>query len=149
MSESRTTGDAGQDQTTELPAAGQTAAMPGGAQAAAQQPASPPQPAGPVPVPGFPLAAEPPEHPQATTILILGVLGLGGLWLTSPIAWYMGTKALAEIDAAPERYSKREFVNIGRILGMAGTILLIVGLVVTAVYLLFVFTVLGASAASY
>lgn len=77
------------------------------------------------------------------------MLGLGGLWLTSPIAWYMGTKALAEIDAAPERYSKREFVNIGRILGMAGTILLIVGLVVTAVYLLFVFTVLGASAASY
>lgn len=149
MSESRTTGDAGQDQTTELPAAGQTAAMPGGLR---RLPSSrPPRRSrrGRFRSRGSPPAAEPPEHPQATTILILGVLGLGGLWLTSPIAWYMGTKALAEIDAAPERYSKREFVNIGRILGMAGTILLIVGLVVTAVYLLFVFTVLGASAASY
>ena len=41
-----------------------------------------------------------PEHPQATTVLILGILGLVLCQLISPFAWIMGNRVVAEIDAS-------------------------------------------------
>lgn len=81
-----------------------------------------PPPGGPVP--GHPFGMEPPDHPQAMTVLILGILGLSMVPFTAPFAWYMGTQALREIDAQPSRYGRRDWVNVGRILGMVGTLLL-------------------------
>lgn len=87
-----------------------------------------------------------PEHPSATTAMVLGIVGLvgiafcGGLTLVlSPFAWAIGRRAVREIDAAPGRYSGREKANAGRLMGLIGTILLVVGvLAVTALIVLLV-----------
>src|SRR3954467_7957719 len=71
----------------------------------------------------------PQDHPQTTTILILGILGLIGCGVLGPFAWSMGNKALREIDASNGQLGGRDTVNVGRILGIIATILLGVGLV--------------------
>jgi hypothetical protein len=83
-----------------------------------------------------------PEHPSATTTLVLGIIGLagiafcGGLTLVvSPFAWAIGRRAVREIDAAPGRYSGREKANAGRIMGLVGTILLAVGVLAVAAFI--------------
>jgi hypothetical protein len=76
------------------------------------------------------------EHPQGTTILVLGVLSLAvgmvtcglGLFL-GPVAWIMGNNALAEIDRNPAAYSNRGSVQAGRICGIVASCLLVVGLI--------------------
>jgi hypothetical protein len=80
-----------------------------------------------------------PEHPSATTALVLGIIGLvgvalcGGLTLVlSPFAWAIGRRSVREIDAAPGRYSGRDKANAGKIMGMIGTILLALGVVAIA-----------------
>jgi hypothetical protein len=85
-------------------------------------------------------AAGLPEHPSATTAMVLGIIGLvgiafcGGLTLVlSPFAWAIGRRSVREIDSAPGRYSGREKANAGRIMGLIGTILLVLGvLAITA-----------------
>jgi hypothetical protein len=73
-----------------------------------------------------------PEHPQGTTILVLGIVGLVCCGIAAVVAWIMGNKAQQEIDAG--QYAPTSSVKIGRILGMVGTILTALGLVF---YLLF------------
>ena len=82
------------------------------------------------------------EHPQGTTVLIMGILSLVVCGFLGPFAWMQGNKALAEIDANPGRYSNRSNVNAGRICGMIATAILIAG----AVFVL-LFLVLGGIAA--
>lgn len=41
----------------------------------------------------------------------------------------MGNRVMAEIDASPGRYSNRQTVNIGRILGIIATVLLVIGVI--------------------
>lgn len=82
----------------------------------------------------------PPKHPKATTSLILGIIGLGGVMLcffpilVAPFAWVTGAKALREIDADPQSYGGRSEANAGKIMGIVGTVLLIV-LILAAVLL--------------
>ena len=75
------------------------------------------------------------DHPQGTTILILGILGLVCCGPLGIAAWVMGNKAMKEIDANPSAYTNRSTVNAGRICGIIGTILWIV--IVIAYILLF------------
>jgi hypothetical protein len=86
---------------------------------------------------GYPALA--PEHPSATTGLVLGIVGLvgvatcGGITLVlSPFAWSVGGRALREIDASAGRYSGREKANAARIMGMIGTALLALGVLAIA-----------------
>lgn len=72
----------------------------------------------------------PEKHPQATTALVLSIIGILCCSIAAPFAWMMGSKAVKEIDANPGRYSGRDQANIGKIIGIIGTILLVVGLVV-------------------
>jgi hypothetical protein len=88
------------------------------------------------------------EHPQGTMVLVLGVLGIVACQLVAPFAWVMGNKALEEIDRDPLRYSNRSNVNLGRILGMVGTIILGVGLVLSVLYFIFIIVLIGGSSAS-
>lgn len=83
-------------------------------------PAQPPR----SPAPGYPFPVEPPEHPQAVTVLVLGIVGLTVVPFVAPFAWYIGNQALREIDADPGRYGRRDWVNVGRILGIVGTVVL-------------------------
>ena len=86
----------------------------------------------------------PPRHPQTTTVLVLGILGIVACGVLAPIAWHMGSKAMAEIDANPAAYSGQGEVRAGRILGIVGTALL----VLMALFFMVMLVVLLVSAAA-
>ena len=95
------------------------------------QPPMPQQPMQP------PYGPPPPNHPQAITVLVLGILGLVVCGILGPFAWVMGNGAVREIDASRGALGGRTEANVGRILGIVATALLIVGLVL--VVLVFAF----------
>ncbi len=71
-----------------------------------------------------PMGGGPVDHPKGTTILILGILSLVCCSPLGIAAFVMGNNALKEIDAQPGRYANRQLVQIGRILGIVGMVLL-------------------------
>jgi len=77
-----------------------------------------------------------PEASQATTVLVLGILGVAVLQLLGPFAWVMGNRELEAIDAGRRPPEGRSSANAGRILGIIGTVLLALGLIVGIVLLL-------------
>lgn len=83
------------------------------------------------PVPGAspygPVA--PPDHAQATTVLILGILGLVTCQLVSPFAWAMGQRVVREIDSSGGRIGGRSAANAGRVCGIVGTAILLLAVV--------------------
>ncbi len=104
-----------------------------------------------------------PEASQATTGLILGVIGvLGGtfgfliplfgwislppaialLGLLSPFAWYIGRKEMKAIDGAQRDPAFRSNAKVGMILGILGTviILLAIGILILIIILLSTYT---------
>jgi hypothetical protein len=88
-------------------------------------------------VPGYgpPMYPEPPAHRNATTALILGIVGLvGGLScylpiLLAPFAWAMGRRAVREIDASHGQLGGRGQAQAGAVLGIIGTALLALAIV--------------------
>lgn len=101
------------------------------AQPGYQQPGYP-QP-GYAPPPGWGYAPVAPDHPRATTALVLGLVGLiGGLacglpLLASPFAWWIGVKTRREIDAQPG-VGGRGQATAGMVTGIIGTVLLALSL---------------------
>jgi hypothetical protein len=71
-----------------------------------------------------------PEPSQATTILVLGILGIVICGILAPFAWNMGTKELAAIDSGRRPPENRGTANAGRILGIIGTVLLGISIIV-------------------
>ena len=69
-----------------------------------------------------------PDHPQANTVLVLGILGLVVCGILAPFAWVMGNRVVREIDASSGQLGGRSNANAGRICGMIGTILIGIGL---------------------
>jgi uncharacterized membrane protein YjgN (DUF898 family) len=65
------------------------------------------------------------EHPQGTTILVLGILSLVVCGVLGPFAWSMGNKALREMDAGAAVWSNRGNVNAGRVCGIISTCLIL------------------------
>ncbi|QXC62979.1 hypothetical protein KSP35_09435 [Aquihabitans sp. G128] len=83
------------------------------------------------------------EHPQGTTILVLGICSLVftficgvGIFL-GPVAWIMGNTAIKEIDANPSAYSNRGSVQTGRICGIVATALLALSVLALVVFFAF------------
>jgi uncharacterized membrane protein YjgN (DUF898 family) len=79
-----------------------------------------------------PYGPAPANHPRTTTILVLGILSLVICGVLGPFAWSMGNSALRDIDASQGTaypLGGRETVNVGRILGIIATVLLVLGLV--------------------
>lgn len=72
-------------------------------------------------------------HPLATVSLILGILSLP-VQLLGPVAWVLGRRAVAEIDAQPERWEGRRSARVGTVLGMVTTAVLLLGLVGAVAY---------------
>lgn len=72
---------------------------------------------------------QPAEHPQGTTILVLGILGLVCCGPLGIAAWVMGNKALKEIDSSGRTYSNRGSINAGRICGIIATVLMALAIV--------------------
>ena len=71
-----------------------------------------------------------PEASQATTALVLGILGIVICGVLAPFAWSIGNKEVQAIDAGRRDPTNRGSANAGKILGIIGTVFLIVGLVV-------------------
>jgi hypothetical protein len=78
------------------------------------------------------------EHPQGTTILVVGILSLVICGLLGPVAWVMGSNALQEIDRNPGAYTNRSTVVAGKVCGIIATVLLVIGV-------LFAFIVIASS----
>lgn len=70
-----------------------------------------------------------PEQSQATTILVLGILGIVICQFLGPFAWVMGNNELQAIDAGRRAPENRGTANAGRILGIIGTIFLAIGVI--------------------
>ena len=107
------------------------------------QPEQPGQPYPPGP-PGYPMQGPvqyAPDHPRATTSLVLGILGIVPCQLLAPFAWWIGKKTLDEIDASGGRLGGRTAAQAGYIMGIVGTVLLAVGIVFMIIY--FVVSVAG------
>ena len=69
-------------------------------------------------------------HPAAITSLILGVAGLTlTAGITSPFAWWKAQQALPRSRPPRTSYRGRGLAQIGRVLGVLGTVLLVVWLV--------------------
>lgn len=83
------------------------------------------------------------EHPQGTTILVMGILGIVFCPILAPVAWVMGNTALREIDAQPGRFSNRGVVQAGRLCGMIYSIVLV--LMVVAAFVLIALAGMSAS----
>ncbi len=70
-----------------------------------------------------------PEASQATTILVLGIIGIVLCQLLGPVAWVMGNTELQAIDAGRRPPENRGTANAGRILGIIATVLLALSIV--------------------
>jgi uncharacterized membrane protein YjgN (DUF898 family) len=81
-----------------------------------------------------------PEHPQATLVLILGIVGIVVCGLVAPFAWVMGNRVVKEIDASNGQLGGRSQAQAGRICGIVGTGLIALALltVVVAIVILLV-----------
>lgn len=81
-----------------------------------------------------------PEASQATTVLVLGILGLVVCQILGPFAWVMGNKELEAIDAGRRAPENRGTANAGRILGIIATVLLAISLVLLVLLVAGAFT---------
>jgi len=84
---------------------------------------------------------------RGTMILVLGILGLVVCSPLAIVAWVMGSGDLKEIDAGTMDPSGRSSTNAGKICGIIGTILMIVGLVIGV--LIFMLGMVGAVASHH
>jgi len=82
----------------------------------------------PVPPGGFP-ASQFPESSNALLALILSIANFFVCPVLAPVAWFIAGKELDGIDAGLRDPSKRDQANAARILGIIGTILLVIGLI--------------------
>lgn len=75
--------------------------------------------------PGTPVAK---DNKQALWSLILGILGIVCCGLLAPVAWYMGRKEVQAVDAGQSAQENRGMAMAGMVLGIVGTVLLILTL---------------------
>lgn len=71
-------------------------------------------------------------HPQATLVLVLGVISLFS-GVVGPVAWVMGSRVKKEIERSGGRWGGQSQVMVGHVMGivmtvlMALTVLMVVG----------------------
>jgi hypothetical protein len=87
-------------------------------------PSSPIPVAAPIPASGIPAKAS----SRAVTALVLGILGLTCCGIMAPIAWILGSKELKDIIAGLASPEGKGYATAGKILGIIGTIFLILGI---------------------
>jgi hypothetical protein len=86
------------------------------------------------------------NHPQGTTILVLGILGLVVCGILGIFAWTMGNKAREEMRAQPGVvFANEGQITAGRICGMISTILLGIGVAFFVVILIISAVAAGSS----
>lgn len=77
------------------------------------------------PAPYVAMGPQPRDHSSAIVALVLGIAAFAtGILLCSPFAWWLGKKAMNEIDAAPGVYGNRGMAVAGYVMGIIGSVLL-------------------------
>ena len=100
----------------------------------APQPYPPAQPG----MPQFPTYVLP-DHPKATSALVVGIIAVAGTFicglpaLASPVAWFLGAQARKEIRQAPQQWGGESKATAGMVLGIIGTVLLVLVVLVFAI----------------
>jgi hypothetical protein len=89
-----------------------------------------------------------PEASQATTALVLGIIGLVACQICSPFAWSLGHKELEAIDAGRRPPENRGMAQAGKVLGIVGTALLGIGVLALIGFIVFIIVGLIAAAGS-
>jgi hypothetical protein len=84
-----------------------------------------------------------PDHPKATTSLVIGILGVVLCQIIAPFAWSMGKKTLDEIDASQGRLGGRGAAQAGYVLGIVGTALLALSVLLIGFYVIFMVVMVG------
>ena len=88
------------------------------------------------------------EPHRGTLILILGVLSLMACQLIGPFAWAMGGADLKKMRAGVMDPAGENETRIGYILGIVGTVLLLISFALRVVWFAFFFRVVGAGVAA-
>ena len=78
------------------------------------------------------------EHPQATLAFVLGLLSVLGLTILGPFGWYIGNKVVGEIDRDGRQFANRGIAMAGKVLGIIGTVFLILSVLAFAAFIVFV-----------
>jgi hypothetical protein len=91
------------------------------------------QPLYPPPAP----PASPAASREAVTALVLGILGITCCGFLAPVAWYLGQNELRAIRLGQASAAGEGMAVAGKILGMIGTALLIIGLIFGLLWTLF------------
>ena len=87
-----------------------------------------------------------PDHPDSTTVLILGILGISVCQVIAPFAWVKGARVKREIEESGGKLGGRSHVQLGYVLGIVGSVLLALYVVGFLVYLLVVVLAFSAGA---
>jgi len=101
---------------------------------AAQQPPAPGVPG----YPGYPGYVVP-DHPKATAALVVGIVSVAGAFfclipiLASPVAWVLGAQARRQIRSAPQQWGGEGRATAGMVLGIVGSVLLVLAIVAVVV----------------
>lgn len=88
----------------------------------------------------------PPDHPEAITVLVLGILSLVVCPIIGPFAWSKGNKAREEIEASGRTIGGHGVVQAGRICGIVATVF--ISLYVAAIVVVLVGLLIGALVAA-
>jgi hypothetical protein len=84
---------------------------------------------------GSPPVGYAPDHPKATTSMVLGILGIVLCGLIAPFAWRIGKRTMNEIDASNGQLGGRGTAQAGYIMGIIGTVLLALAVLATILVL--------------
>ncbi|MGK0541024.1 DUF4190 domain-containing protein [Propionimicrobium lymphophilum] len=74
-----------------------------------------------------------PNHPQSTTVLILGIISLIIFQPLGIVTLIIGNKARKEIRQYPGAYGKSTMLTVGWGLGIAATVLFCIGIVLLVI----------------
>jgi len=80
------------------------------------------------PLPPVIPGAVPQQSSKATMAVVFGVLGIVCCGLLAPVAWYLASDELKAIDAGRLPETNRGMAQVAKILGIIGSILLVIGL---------------------
>ena len=90
------------------------------------------------------------DHPQSVLVFVLGLLSVLGLTILGPFGWYFGRKVIREIDAAPPgSYTNRGLAMAGMVLGIIGTVFLILIAVIVVVAIVAAIVAGGSASSTY
>ena len=106
--------------------------------------AYPPYPqAGPPGYPQFPVYVLP-DHPKATSALVVGIVSVGGFFLcalpvlAAPVAWVLGAQARRAIRSAPHQWGGEGRATAGMVLGIIGTVMLVLAVLIVVLLIVIV-----------